>query len=202
MKYLPFTNMMQIQKCFLTCTLLVATMLLSGCDKDDPEPVNEEELVTTVALSFQRLDDNGNPTGDAQVFRWKDMDGDGPNAPVIDQISLAANAKYLLTLQFLNESENPVEDVTEEIEAEKDDHQLFFQPAPASLMTIIYADTDNNGTPVGLRNAVSTTAAGSGTLKVTLIHEPVKTAPGVAAGNIANAGGETDIEVEFPVTIN
>jgi hypothetical protein len=34
-----------------------------------------------------------------------------------------------------------------------------------------------------------------------LRHEPNKDALNVASGEITNAGGETDIEVSFPVTI-
>ena len=36
---------------------------------------------------------------------------------------------------------------------------------------------------------------------MTLRHEPAKDASGVAAGDITNAGGETDIEVTFDVTV-
>ena len=42
---------------------------------------------------------------------------------------------------------------------------------------------------------------GSGTITVTLRHEPNKDAAGVSSGDIANAGGETDIEVTFNVEI-
>ena len=36
---------------------------------------------------------------------------------------------------------------------------------------------------------------------ITLRHEPAKTATGVSGGDITNAGGETDIEVVFDVTV-
>jgi hypothetical protein len=36
---------------------------------------------------------------------------------------------------------------------------------------------------------------------VTLRHEPDKGAAGVSGGDITNAGGDTDIEVTFPVVI-
>ena len=49
--------------------------------------------------------------------------------------------------------------------------------------------------------ATATGAASVGTLKVTLRHEPNKSAAGVVGGDITNAGGETDIEVEFPIVI-
>jgi hypothetical protein len=39
------------------------------------------------------------------------------------------------------------------------------------------------------------------TIRVTLIHEPMKSAAGVSSGDITNAGGETDIEVGLPVVV-
>jgi len=41
------------------------------------------------------------------------------------------------------------------------------------------------------------TDPGEGGLRITLRHEPNKTAAGVQNGDITNAGGETDIEVTF-----
>ena len=34
-----------------------------------------------------------------------------------------------------------------------------------------------------------------------LKHEPNKSAAGVAGGDVTNAGGETDAEMEFPITV-
>jgi hypothetical protein len=48
---------------------------------------------------------------------------------------------------------------------------------------------------------LTTENAGTGKLKIVLRHKPDKNASGVANGNIANAGGETDIEVEYNVVI-
>jgi len=52
-----------------------------------------------------------------------------------------------------------------------------------------------------LANTLTTDAAGSGTITVILRHEPDKGASGVNDGDITNAGGETDIEVTFDVTV-
>ena len=48
---------------------------------------------------------------------------------------------------------------------------------------------------------LTTGEAGTGTLSIILRHEPAKDASGVSDGQIANAGGETDIEVSFNITI-
>lgn len=194
--------LMRSTRRFLLCTGVVATMLLSACDNDDPDPTNEEELITTANLTFQKMD-GANPVGDPVTFSWKDLDGDGANAPVIDDITLDANATYRMTVELLDESDAAsVEDITEEVKEEDEDHQFFFTIAAALNMAVAYDDEDDNGDPVGLVNTVSTAGASSGTLTVILRHEPDKDAAGVADGNIANAGGDTDVQAEFDVTIN
>ena len=70
-----------------------------------------------------------------------------------------------------------------------------------SDLQIVYADTDSNGNPLGLLTSVTTGEAGSGIIQVILRHKPDKTASGVASGDITSAGGETDIDIEFAVTV-
>ena len=174
--------------------LLVLSMLAIACEKDDPEPPNEEELITTV--TYQLVADGG-----ATVeMSFVDLDGDGGDAPTIVGGTLAANTIYTGSITLLNEIENPTEDITLEVREEDDEHQLFFETNIAGL-TVDYRDEDGNGRPLGLETTVTTGAAGQGTLTVTLRHEPAKDADGVANGLIANAGGETDIEVAFPVNV-
>jgi hypothetical protein len=48
---------------------------------------------------------------------------------------------------------------------------------------------------------VSTGSPGAGTLRIILRHELNKSAAGVADGNPANAGGDTDLDITFAVTI-
>jgi hypothetical protein len=48
---------------------------------------------------------------------------------------------------------------------------------------------------------ISTSSAGSGTLTITLRHEPNKDGDNVADGDITNAGGETDVEVTFNIDV-
>ena len=70
-----------------------------------------------------------------------------------------------------------------------------------SDVNIAYNDLDEEGKPIGLSTVLTTGEMGSGTITVTLRHEPNKDAAGVSSGDIANAGGETDIEVTFNVEI-
>jgi hypothetical protein len=114
--------------------------------------------------------------------------------------NILANTTYVGSVQFLNESVNPADNITEEILAEDEDHQIFYQLS-SGLGTITYTDNDSNNKPVGLGFTYQTNAVGTGNLVVTLRHLPSKSAPGVASGNIANAGGSTDAEVTLPITI-
>jgi len=141
-----------------------------------------------------------NGGGDDVVLTFNDPDGDGGTAATITGGTLAANETYAGSIELLNETETPAEDVTEEIAEEDDEHQFFFQSDIAGL-AVAYGDTDGDGNPLGLKITVTTVDAGTGTLTVTLRHEPDKNASGVAEGDITNAGGETDIEVDFPVEV-
>lgn len=166
-----------------------ATLLLfSGCGNDeDPTPENEEELITTVRLTFTE----GDSSFDVE---WKDLDGDGANSPVVDDITLEAGKTYAVTLDLLNESETPVESITEEIEEEAEEHQFFFVVGGDLALTAVYDDEDADGNPVGLKNRFTAGDASTGTLTIILRHEPNKSASGVSDGDPTNAGGETDIE--------
>lgn len=171
--------------------------VFTACDSDDPEPVNEEELITTVTLTFT----NTANAQDVVTANFRDLDGEGGNAPTIDGITLSANATYTLTVQFLNELETPAEDITEEVEEEDEEHQVFFVAGGGAAFTYAYGDEDGNGNPLGLTGTATTGAAGSGNLQVLLLHEPNKSASGVSAGDPANAGGESDVDVTFSLTI-
>lgn len=165
-------------------------LLTTGCDKDDDnEPENEQELITTVVLTFT-------PTagGTPVVAIAQDLDGDGGNPPTIQDIELEANTDYTLAISFLDESKNPVENITEEVEEESNEHLICLVGSGAMPSPTIQ-DTDDNGDPLGLRSTLKTGAAGNGTLKVTLKHEANK-----EAANPCTTG-ETDAEQTFNVTV-
>ncbi len=175
--------------------LFILSIGFTSCKKKDPVIPNEQEVITTLKYT---LTPNGG--GDAVVLSFKDLDGDGGNAPIITGGTLEANKTYTGALVLLNEQESPADNITAEIQEENDMHQFFFQTNIAGL-TVVYNDQDANGHPVGLKSTLTTTGAGNGTLKVTLRHEPNKSASGVPEGDITNAGGETDIEVTFNITV-
>ncbi len=175
--------------------LVVIVLAFVACEKDRPVIPNEEELITT--LNYTLTPTNG---GAAVVLTFKDLDGDGGNAPTITGGTLSNTTVYTGTLELLNEAEDPIEDITEEIAEEDLEHQFFFA-ANGIDIDFSYADVDGQGQPIGLSSTLTVGGAGTGTLTVTLRHEPNKLASGVINGQIANAGGETDIEVVFPITI-
>ena len=172
-------------------------MVLQSCEKDeDPPvtpPVNEEELITTLILTL--VDQT---TNDTARFTFRDLDGDGGNAPDIIGDTLPAGGSFSGSIEVLNEVDG--EDITMEISDEDDEHQFFFDVGTSGL-TWSYADQDGNGQPVGLATTWMSAAAASDSLKITLVHEPDKSAAGVSSGDITNAGGETDIEVTIPVVV-
>ena len=179
----------------LALVLFVAT-LFTACSEDDPEVVNEEELITTLTATLT-------PSGGGTdiILKRVDLDGDGPNAPVITvSANLTANTDYTGVLKIENETESPAEDITIEVLEEDEEHQFFFTPTN-NVATVTYNDMDGNGNPIGVRFILATTTAASGNLTITLRHEPIKTASGVNSGDITNAGGETDVQAVFPVTV-
>lgn len=181
--------------------LLAGTIALAGCKKDKeedpitPQPVNEEEVINQITLHFHSLHDV-----EHKHFEFYDADGDGGIAPVITTDTLSADSVYNVEIELNNTITDPDENITTEVQDESDVHQFFFQPNGANV-TVAYADTDANGLPIGLECVWTVGAASNGTITVTLRHEPDKTAAGVSAGDITNAGGETDAEVTFPVVI-
>ena len=171
-------------------------VLLVGCGGvETPDEPNENEVITTVMLTF---------AGPSVVeAKWVDL-GDGP---VVDPIALENGAVYDLSVRFLNELETPPEEITDEVAAEAEEHQVFFTGADA-LLDIAYADADSNGFDVGLSGSVTVLGAGTDELTVTLRHLPEEsgaaTKTGDLAATVATDGfgaipGETDVQVTFQV---
>lgn len=167
-----------------------------ACSSNDeiPEIINQEEVITTMKLTL--VPENG---GTPFTFTYQDLDGAGSNEPSIETGILAENTTYEGTIVLLNETVNPPKNITIEVEEEGMDHQFFF--SNTADLTVAYADEDTNGNPIGIKFFVKTAAPTTGSLTITLRHEPNKTVSGVSNGNMEHAGGETDILVTFPITV-
>lgn len=172
--------------------LLVSLLVLvASCSKENKVDPNDGELITTVKVSLTEV---GATT--PQVFVFKDVDGPGGQAPVqFDSIIVNANKIYSASVQLLNESVSPADDITLEVSAEADDHQFYYEPTVAGL-TVTNLNVDSKGLPLGTSSIWTTTAVGKGTMKITLKHKP-----GAKAAGDPVSKGETDIEVGFGVRV-
>lgn len=187
----------------------LAALTFVACEDDDddddpPQNNNEEELITDLNVSFVNQ-----ATDDTVTFSFSDPDGPGGNPPSIDDIKLEAGIDYDVFITVADAS-NPddVEDITQEIEEEDDEHQFFFirENGAENVVQISYDpnDVDDDGNPIGLFSLWETLQPTSGgeQVRIVLRHLPDKDGAGVADGDISNAGGETDIDVTFNLTIN
>jgi hypothetical protein len=173
--------------------LSILSFLLISCDPENPNNPNDQEVITSLQIRAESATDT-------VVFAYSDPDGVGGIVPTIDTIVLLSATTYSVSLELLDETKTPEDTVTHEILAEAEAHQFFFTITGANF-TSAYNDTDSNGKPIGLLNSWVTGSVSTGTIMVSLRHQPDKNGIGVSAGNITNAGGETDIEITFPVRI-
>jgi hypothetical protein len=168
-------------------------LALVSCDPANPNNPNDQEVITSLKITATSITDT-------TVFAYADPDGIGGAAPTIDTAFLSPSGSYSVQLELLDETKTPVDTITNEIATEADVHQFFFGFSGVSISSI-YDDVDVNGKPVGLINVWSVGSNATGSVTVTLRHQLNKNGAGVASGDITNAGGETDIEVTFPVVI-
>ena len=173
--------------------LIVAVFFAAVSCKEAPAPEDENELITTVKLKFTE-------GTTSQTFEWKDLDGDGGKAPTIQGVALKPNKTYKLDITFLDESKTPATDITTEVAKEADEHLVIFTPMPTNLLTYTYGDKDANNFPIGLAGSVKTTAAGTGSLKVQLRHQPLVNNMRQKNGTITP--GSDDVNISFVVTVN
>lgn len=203
----------------LTAAVFVSAALTFGCaDDDDASPTGpadpeeqedddhdddhgpgEEELITTLSIT---LTPSGG--GSAITVRFRDLDGEGGNAPVVDVLAVTAGTDYNGMVQVLNETESPPENITEEVEEEAEAHQFFFETLGGfSAATVEYADKEsdyvpNSGAdhPVGLAFTLSVPDnAQDGQFRIILSHFDEAPKDGV------NQSDETDIDVTFNVLV-
>lgn len=183
---------------FASLTALSA-ILFTACKKDKvetPAPV-EQELITTIKL---------NVTGDggfSKTFTYKVENGFGSTTQgniIKDDIVLAPNKTYNVSVELLNEKVSPVENITEEVVGESDEHLFLFQSNPATgngAISFSDGSKDANGSPFNQAIKFNTATAGDGALTLTLKHQPTNK----AATTPDAAGGETDVEATFAVKL-
>ena len=179
----------------------------ASCESEDPEKENEGEVITDVTLKFQELNGSNALVGEILSFKASDPQGiEVGKTPTVQSISLTKGKNYQMTIEVTNSIEG--EDITQEILEEAEEHQFFFlgQVFDSSFFSIQYADA--GGIALGVKTNV-TVSASTGTnnssMRVVLRHDLDKNFPGVRNPNFANfvqAGGETDLDITFPVILN
>jgi len=174
---------------------------MAACKKEEaktPEVNNAQEQITSVYLNIVNLS-NVNET---YLVKWKDLDGDGGNTPAIDTLILNNNSEYEVKILVLDESKNPIDTVSSEIEEEADAHRFFFTASKEikDIFSTTYLDFDSKNKPVGLNfkikvNSTNTNWPVFGQLNVVLSHYD-----GIEKDN--NPSSESDLDINFPVRIS
>jgi hypothetical protein len=195
--------MKYMKKLFNLLIIFNILFLISACDDEDvPPEENPEELITFVELTFTP-EAGGTPV----VARAEDPDGEGVQdiAP-LGPISLNANQTYVMTIELGNDDE----DITEEINKEKEEHMFFFEftdglftdpngngNADNRSDQVNYEDFDADQYPVGLITEWTTGDAATGTFRVVLKHQP--DGEKTAASTVND--GETDVSITWNISI-
>ena len=178
--------------------LLVFLCILSvsfSCKKEDHEPHDDNELITTVDLIFTDANKK------VSTFSFQDKDGDAKTPPEkFDKITLDKNMAYTMEIKVYDETKNPKEDITEQIKLESDVHLFVFRIDPAALFSLKAIDKDKNGLPIGLLSSGTTqNVVGAGKFNLILKHQPPVNGKAVKTGN--EAGGSSDIDLNYDLSI-
>jgi hypothetical protein len=179
----------------LTMGLLLAGALFSSCKKDDPE-VNEEEVITTVKLTFTPVGG-----GATLVYQYDDADGPGGAAATQDEIVLTPSKAYNVAIEVLNKTETPVADITTEISAEAEAHRFYFVPSAGSNITVGNLNNDANGVALGLSSTWTTGAVATGNIRVVLRHYAGNPPGKAAADPVDSPKSATDVDVQFSTKV-
>ena len=181
-------------KKMIQCVMLLLILFVSfnSCKKDPIVDPNEEELLTTIRITLTEK-----ISGTQSVFELRDLDGEGGRPPsAFDEIILEKQKVYDCSIEFLNESVSPVDNITAEIQEEGEDHEIFYS-ATNSLVAFSNLSKDANNLPLGLSSTWTTSnSTGLGNLSIILKHKP-----GIKASGDLVSKGETDVEVDFPLEV-
>ena len=182
---------------------LIALILLFASCSDDPASVDtegpgESELITRVTLELEELDAEDNPTGNVFTAVWEDADGPGGEDPTVQELELTNGTNYSGSIELLDTTDDPPEDITEEVKEEDEEHQFFYEFRGSGIQ-IERLDTDGNGFKLGLDFRVEVQSdATNGDLNVTLLHfeDAEKNSDDFPSDQ---TGIDTDVDIDIPV---
>ncbi|HRH33774.1 MAG TPA: hypothetical protein PKY12_01900 [Catalimonadaceae bacterium] len=162
-----------------------------SCKEENPTPNEENELITTIRL---RLTDSNGATLSAA---WKDLTPNDGAGRSIDTLLLNDSTEYSGTIEFLDETKNPVRDLTEEIRNESKDHLIVYKavsPLANNNLEVTRTDKDQNNFEIGLTYSLKTRFVGNGSIQIILRHQP-------GEKNGTETPGDSDVDVLIPVVI-
>lgn len=190
---------------------LLLSVLIFSCEKDDPVPEIDQELITELTLVFEEINEAGNVVPNSK-FEVTAKDAEGislGSAPQIEDIvDLVPGKTYQLSIQLYNDIAK--EDMTGEIAEHGDEHQFYFLGSAfvgnAAFLQYSYTDEDENGNPVGLKGLLTVgESVTSGSFRAVLRHGLNKAFAGADQPGFENyetAGGESDLDITFQVKFN
>jgi hypothetical protein len=203
-------NRMRKMRNYGFLAMLVGTVVMTSCNKDEivPEEENELEVITDVKLVFTNTTD----ATDIVEARAKDPDGAGvAELEILDEINLDTSKVYTLTFEIFNNLDTPGENIGDEILEEDEEHQIFFSFSNNAYSTplgngnidnasdpLSYNDTDGNGNSVGLSTnwSTSSTQLTGGIFTIRLQHQPE-----VKSSTSGANDGDTDFDLSFVLNI-
>lgn len=162
-------------------SIFISVVLLLVSCTPDTIINNTAESINTVKVFSTKLN---------KTYVYKKVSGQ----TFSDTIFLTKSISDTFQVTFFNEVSGNVKELTPEISAEKNDHQIFFNASPDANIAFRYLDEDDNKFPLGLEVEVTTGAASKGSLDVVLKHQP----------NIKSGSqnvGSTDIDASFILII-
>lgn len=169
-------------------------LVISSCKKDrGDDHEHDHEAITKIELHFTKVG-----TSVTEVFTWTDLDGDGGNAPVIDEIELEENTTYSVAIELYDSDGH---DLTHDIEDHESEHHRFYYSGQGAIgITINGLDKDINNVTLGLTSTWITTGHAEGPVKITLRH--YQNANKEEADPVNSSKSATDAEIEFPVHVH
>ncbi|MEB2785276.1 hypothetical protein [Algoriphagus persicinus] len=187
--------------------LAIVSLTFSSCKSEDPVPENDGELITDVTLTFQELDESNNPVGDTFEFTASDAEGiEIGSTPTVETVVLSKGKKYQMYIDVYNSVAG--EDITAEIYAESDEHQFYFLGSAFTSSPFLSYEYDDEGNElIGLKGIVTVQQSpgfNNANMQILLRHDLDKNFPGASNPNFldyAQAGGESDLDITFPVVV-
>ncbi len=181
---------------------VIAVAMLASCSDDDntPDPVDEEEAITKLVLTFVNQADDT----DTVVLTWDDADGDeevdAGEKTVVGEFS--TSEVYDAEIGLFNEDEDFLDEDILANQASIDAH--FFTYATTLGFTMERAgndDTRSDNNKLGVKTIwTAGSTGGTGSITIQLFHESPTVDDSNGFGTAA--GTDTDIDIFFDVTIS